>query len=268
LGSGCTDTSTICLSYGTTATVQTSSPKYLETQRFFPAYPSALPNSYNTEVMIYRGFWMINWFKEEFGHPEVHRAQTQGTTPETFFEELIKRVPPGADGLILQPYWSPGLKNPGLEARGSILGFSGIHTRAHIYRAIIEGIAYALRKGVERTQHTTGNEASKIIISGGGSQSNEIMQLTADILGKTTYRPHTYETSSLGAAVNAAVGLGIYPNHKEAVKFMTRLKDSFHPIPSNTALYNAYYHRAYQHIYPRLYPIFKQIRLISQQFKA
>ena len=53
-------------------------------------------------------------------------------------------------GLTLQPYWSPGVRIPGPEAKGAIVGFGAVHTRAHVYRAILEGLAYALREGGER----------------------------------------------------------------------------------------------------------------------
>ena len=59
-------------------------------------------------------------------------------------------------GLTLQPYWSPGVRIPGPEAKGAIIGFGDVHTRAHLYRAILEGLAYALREGAERTAERTG----------------------------------------------------------------------------------------------------------------
>lgn len=55
---------------------------------------------------------------------------------------------------MLQPYWTPGIREPGLEAKGSIIGFGDVHTRAHLYRAILEGLAYALRQGKERIENT------------------------------------------------------------------------------------------------------------------
>ena len=103
-------------------------------------------------------------------------------------------------GLMLQPYWSPGLKSPGPEAKGAIIGFGDVHTRAHLYRAILEGLAYALREGKERMESRSGVPITELRVSGGGSQSNAAMQLTADIFGLPTARPHIYETSGLGAA--------------------------------------------------------------------
>ncbi|UUZ53606.1 hypothetical protein LP419_33585 [Massilia sp. H-1] len=115
-------------------------------------------------------------------------------------------------GLMLQPYWTPGIKVPGPEAKGAIIGFGDVHTRAHVYRAILEGLAYALREGKERIEKRSGVAITELRVSGGGSQSDAAMQLTADIFGLPTARPHIYETSGLGAAIDAAVGLGLYPD--------------------------------------------------------
>ena len=83
-------------------------------------------------------------------------ADEQGIEPEDFLMNWSSSVPPGSQGLVLQPFWSPGLRYPGPEARGAIIGFNDTHTRAHIYRAILEGLAYALRDGKERTEKRSG----------------------------------------------------------------------------------------------------------------
>ncbi len=113
-------------------------------------------------------------------------------------------------GLMLQPYWSPGLKLPGPEAKGAIIGFGDVHTRAHIYRSMLEGLAFALLEGKERTEKRSGVKVTELRVSGGGSQSDGAMQLTADIFNLPTSRPHIYETSGVGAAMDAAVGLGLH----------------------------------------------------------
>ena len=79
---------------------------------------------------------MVSWFKDEFAHLEKSIANERGIEPESLFDNLVNDVPPGSMGLILQPYWSPGLKVPGPEAKGAIIGFGDVHTRAHVYRAI------------------------------------------------------------------------------------------------------------------------------------
>ncbi|RHW76578.1 FGGY-family carbohydrate kinase [Colwellia sp. RSH04] len=261
LGSGCISPNTASLSYGTTATINTNNSRYIEPLRFIPPYPSAIPNHYNSEVMIYRGFWMINWFKEEFGLLETQQAKALGVSPESLFDELVATVPPGSMGLMLQPYWSPGLKN--LEAKGAILGFGDVHTRAHVYRAILEGLAYALREGKESLQKKQGCKVTQLIVSGGGSQSDAVLQLTADIFNLPTYRPHTYETSGLGAAINTAVGMGVYGNYSDAVQAMTRTEASFIPQQDNVQLYDQLYSKVYKKMYRQLKPIYQNIKEIT-----
>jgi len=95
IGAGCQQAHIGCLSYGTTATINTTSKKYLEVTPFIPPYPAAIPGSYSTEVQIFRGYWMVNWFKEQFGHHEQLQAAAQGLVPEELFDELVNAVPPG-----------------------------------------------------------------------------------------------------------------------------------------------------------------------------
>jgi sugar (pentulose or hexulose) kinase len=251
------------LSYGTTATVQTTSDKYIEIIPFFPPYPSAVPGNYNTEVMIYRGFWMVNWFKQQFGQREMLISQQTGRSPEELFDEMISDIPPGSMGLTLQPYWSPGVRIPGTEAKGAIIGFGDVHTRAHIYRAILEGLAYALKEGLLRTEIRTKTKIDKIIVSGGGSQSRQAMQLTADIFDKTVEKPHTYETSALGAAINAAVGMKYYSDFQSAVKNMCRTGEIFEPISKNRDIYDKLFNDVYLKMYKKLQPLYSEIQKIT-----
>lgn len=259
LGSGVISPEMACLSYGTTATIQTVSNKYLEILKMFPAYPSAIPHYFNTEVMIYRGFWMINWFKKQFGHFEVEMAEKLNKQPEELFDEMINNIPPGSMGLTLQPYWSPSIKLSGIEAKGAIIGFGDVHTRAHLYRSILEGIAYALKDGTLRTEKKTKIKIKKIRVSGGGSQSKNALQLTADIFNLPVEKPHTYETSSLGAAINAAVGLKLYPNFETAIEKMCHISETYLPIPENVARYHRLFHKVYNKMYNRLRPLYNDI---------
>ncbi|QLC74477.1 carbohydrate kinase [Pseudomonas sp. LPB0260] len=263
LGAGGVEPHIACLSYGTTATINTTRREYLETTPLIPPYPSAIPGHFNTEVMIYRGFWMVSWFKREFGLHELQRAGAAGVEPEVLFDELVNSVPPGSMGLMLQPYWSPGIREPGLEAKGSIIGFGDVHTRAHLYRAILEGLAYALRQGKERIERRSGSKITRLRVSGGGSQSDAAMQLTADIFGLPAERPHTYETSGLGAAIDCAVGLGLYPDFPTAIQAMTRVGRVFQPDPSARRLYERLYREVYLQMYKQLRPLYLRIRAIT-----
>ena len=263
IGAGGVDPSTACLSYGTTATINTTRSKYLETIPLIPPYPSAIPDHFNTEVMIFRGFWMVSWFKQQFGLREMQRAKELGVAPETLFDELVNSVPAGSMGLMLQPYWSPGIREPGLEAKGSIIGFGDVHTRAHLYRAILEGLAYALRQGKEKIEKRSGTKIVRLRVSGGGSQSDAAMQLTADIFGLPAERPHTYETSGLGAAIDCAVGLGLHPDFTTAIAAMTRVGEVFMPQAAAQQTYERLYQEVYQRMYKQLKPLYQSIREIT-----
>ena len=261
LGSGGIDPSIGCLSFGTTATINTNNHRYVEPKMFIPPFPSAIPDQYNSEVMIYRGYWMVSWFKQEFGLKEAHLAENLGVQPEQLLEELVREVPPGSQGLMLQPYWSPGIKN--LEAKGAVIGFGDVHTRAHLYRAILEGLAYALRDGKETLEKRQNKKIKRIRVSGGGSQSDAAMQLTADIFNLPAERPSTYETSGLGAAICAAVGNGHYADFNRAVAAMTGTAEVFKPIPVNASTYDRLYRDVYLKMYRQLKPLYKSIRDIT-----
>jgi len=263
IGSGALSSHIGCLSYGSAATINTTHQRYIEVIPLIPPYPSAAPGMYSLEIQIYRGYWMVNWFKQEFGQPEQSLADAQGIEPEALFDDLVRAVPPGSQGLVLQPFWSPGLRYPGPEARGAVIGFNGGHTRAHLYRAILEGLAYALREGAERTSRRSGVPITELRVAGGGSQSNAALQLTADIFGLPTARPHVYEASGLGAAIDAAVGCGIHPSFERAVAEMTHLGDTFEPDPRTHAIYDQLYNQVYLKMYARLKPLYKTMRGIK-----
>jgi sugar (pentulose or hexulose) kinase len=263
IGAGCVDPSIACLSYGTTATINTTHTKYVEVIPLIPPYPSAVPGAYSLEIQIYRGYWMVSWFKREFGHSEQRLAQQRGVEAEELFDDLVNSVPAGSLGLMLQPYWSPGLKVPGPEAKGAIIGFGDVHTRAHVYRSILEGLAYALREGAERTTKRSHIPITQIRVAGGGSQSKAAMQLTADIFGLPTTNPHVYEASGLGAAMDVAVGLKLHPDFQVAVAEMTRTGSTFEPIAENHKIYDELYNQVYLKMYGRLKPLYDEIRNIT-----
>ena len=263
LGSGALTPEVGALSYGTTATINATSARYFEATPWVPPYPAALPGHYSVEVQIFRGYWMVAWFKEQFGLPERLAAEVAGVMPESLFDDMVATVPPGSLGLMLQPYWSPGIRQPGPEAKGAVIGFGDVHTRAHLYRAILEGLAYALREGRERIERRGGVRMRELRVSGGGAQSDAAMQLTADIFDLPTSRAHTHETSGLGAAIACAVGLGLHPDFDSAVSAMTRIGRRFEPIAAHVRLYDELYERVYKQMYKRLAPLYAQIQRIT-----
>ena len=100
------------ISYGTASTIEVSNQKYHEPEKFLPAYPAAVPNWYNMDVQIYRGYWMLTWFSREFAPELVNEAKIQEMAVEELLNSKLWTIPPGSDGLVLQPYWGPGLSRP------------------------------------------------------------------------------------------------------------------------------------------------------------
>ena len=216
LGVGALDNTIAAISYGTASSIEISNRKYHEPETFLPAYAAAVKGWYNMDVQIYRGYWMLNWFTKQFAREEMNEAKILNMTTLEVLNSRLTDIPPGSDGLIVQPYWGPGLKRP--LAKGAIVGFSDIHTREHMYRAIIEGIAYALREGMEGIERKQRRKIKEIRISGGGSQSSVICQITADIFGLPVSRIHTFESTSLGAAISVFVSTKEFDSPEAAIK--------------------------------------------------
>ncbi len=261
LGMGVTNNKMASLSFGTTATVQTTVQKYLEPIRFFPAYPSVIPKSWNPEIEIYRGFWMINWFKKEFALKEVQEAENKNIPVEEVLNKLLHKSPPGAMGLIVQPYWSPGLGEK--NAKGAMIGFGDVHKKEHIYRAVIEGLAYGLLDGMKKLEKRGNFEFENIVVSGGASQSDEICQIVADVFNMNLLRGKTHETSGLGAAIITAYGIREFSTLNDAVKNMVNYSDVFKPKVENTEIYKALFTEVYLKMYKNLEPLYKKIREIT-----
>jgi len=252
------------ISYGTASSIEISNQKYHEPEPFLPAYPAAVPNWYNMEVQVYRGFWMLSWFTKNFATELINEAKIQQMAVEEMLNKDLARIPPGSDGLVLQPYWGPGLRRP--LAKGGIIGFSDIHTREHLYRAIIEGICYALREGKESIESSQRHKIKELMISGGGSQSDAICQITADIFGLPVSRVQTYETTSLGAAITVFTALGEFSSVEQAMKEMSHKTITFSPNEVAHQQYEDLYNEVYLKMYPRLKGVYKHINKFTKRY--
>ncbi|NMC66615.1 MAG: carbohydrate kinase [Spirochaetales bacterium] len=261
LGVGCVFPNSASLSFGTTATVQVTSKKYFEPLSFMPAYPAVFPGYFNPEVEIFRGYWLISWFKREFCHLEVMQAEKEGIAPEVILNKALSETPAGSMGLVVQPFWSPGLKTP--FAKGAIIGFGDVHTKKYMYRAVIEGLAFALKDGLKKIEKSGKIKVEKLFVSGGASQADEICQIAADIFKLPIYRGKTYETSSLGAAIICSVAAKIHPTLQTALENMVCYGKVFYPDEKNSQLYEKLYEKVYCQMYKRLSPLYNEIRQIT-----
>jgi sugar (pentulose or hexulose) kinase len=258
LGVGALEADIASVSCGTTATINTTRSRYVEVVPFMPAYPAALPEHFNTEIQVFRGFWMVSWFLEQFGDAERRQSAERGVSPETVLDELLAQTEPGAEGLLLQPFWNPVLGETGPEGRGSIIGFKDFHTRAHVYRALIEGLAFALRSGKERIERRTKTPISCIRLSGGGAQSDQVAQIVADVLNLPVERFDDCEASGRGAAMVGAAAVGWYSSIAAAGEAMAGETHRTTPNPDVTERYQALYKGQYRPLYGRLKSLFER----------
>lgn len=257
LGLGCITKEKAAISFGTTATVTFTTDQYVEPERFIPPYASILPGHFTPEIEIFRGYWLVSWFKKEFAQKEVEQARALGITAEELLNRRLKEVPAGCDGLIFQPYFTPNTTMP--DAKGAVIGFSDMHTRIHIYRAIIEGINFALMDGMRLLEKQSGHKFLEIYVGGGGAQSDEICQITADMFGLPVIRTQTCEVSGIGGAMTAFVGLGEFRDYEEAAARMVFKKDCFDPDSARHEIYRALYEEVFQNVYGKLSPLYDKI---------
>lgn len=263
LGLSVVEKNKAALSFGTTATIQLAVKKYFEPQRFMPAY-LAVPNDlYNPEIEIYRGFWLVSWFLREFGAAERAQAQRLGCAPEELLNKAMEAVPPGCEGLLLQPYWTPGILNP--TSRGAVVGFADYHTHIHLYRAIIEGIGFELFHSLRNMEKRSGLKIEQLYVGGGGAQSDAVCQIMADIFGLPVKRIQTHEASALGASMVAFLWGGVFRDYGDAIAHMVHETDVFQPRMEIHEIYMDIYHGAYRKIFGRLEPIYRRIIQITKR---
>ena len=256
LGLSCIKPDSAAIGLGTTATIQFTIDRFMEPLPFIPAYPAVLKGHYNPEVQVYRGYWLVSWFKKEFASKEVEEAKRLGVRPEKLLDAMMKEIPAGCDGLVFQPYFTPGVVMP--KARGSIVGFSDGHTRAHLYRAIIEGINFALMDGLYTMEKRGKVKIQKLFIAGGGSQSDAVCQITASMFGIPAYRIQTYEATGIGSSIVAFAAMGVYADAYEAALKMVHIKDKFMPDYKEHETYSYLYKEIFSKVFGKLLPLYKK----------
>lgn len=263
LGAGCIHPSQGSIDYGTAASINVFGNIYHEFPGHLPSYPAAYPGGYAYEHMVKSGYWLITWFKEVLSDEELEKIKLLGIKAEALYEDFIKDIPAGNLGLIFQPYLTPGILQTNANAKGAIIGIGTAHTKAHLYRAILEGVTYDLKGGAEYIENVTKTPLKTLRVAGGGSLSNTAMQITADIFGLPAYRLKSHETIALGAAIDAAVGLKLHPDFESAVSIMVKTSEVFYPDPESQQIYNELYTRVYKKMFYQLKALYDEIQDIT-----
>jgi xylulokinase len=164
---------------------------------------------------------------------------------------LAESVPPGADGLVFLPYM-PGERSPiwNPEAKGIFFGLDYTKTRAHIIRAVMEGVAFSLRHNIEVAE-SAGAKLTALNAMGGSSNSLVWTQIKSDITAKRIIVPLSDTATTLGAAILAGVGAGVWSGFEEAVTQTVKFTREHSPNGDNSAVYHQRY-KTYRAIYENL----------------
>lgn len=211
---------------------------------------------YLTLGSVYAG-GVIRWFRDQLGEPEVAEGKKLNKSAYRLLDEKAAKIPPGAEGLIFLPYLM-GERTPIWDpyARGVYMGLTPYHTRAHMYRAALEGVAFAFRHMVEIIEQQ-GVRIEEVIAVNGGAKSALWRQIFADVLGA---RIHYYAgglATLLGDVVLAGVGAGYFSSF-DVVKQWQEIVETQEPNPLVGDLYARYY-ALYRRVYQQLKEQFREL---------
>lgn len=256
LGTGCRGEKKACISLGTyTAAMMEGKENLKDTSYVWPKF-SCEPNKYLYDSNgIRRGMWTVSWFRDILGESYEKMAKEQGLSAEDFLNKEAEGVPPGCDGLMTVLDWLAPVD--ARYKKGIMIGFDGRHTRAHMYRSILEAVVMTMKRHVDDMANELGVTLDEIIITGGGSNSDIFMQIFADVFQIKAVRNEVNGAASLGSAICVAVAVKAYNSFDEAVDKMVRIKDEFLPNPKNTEIYHKIIN-VYQDITKQTDPILKR----------
>lgn len=198
----------------------------------------------------------LQWFVDHFYSHEQSAAKADG---RNFWDELeasAATIPPGCDGVVYHPYIDPaGERAPFVrpEARAQFTGLSARHSRAHLLRAVYEGVALSAMDCYDQL----GTPVSVLKLAGGGARSRFWRQLFADALGCEVEVTEGTEFGAKGAAINAGVAIGLYSSYEAAVGQTVRSAHSYQPDDATTHFYRKRL-TLYRETYEAMFPIWQK----------
>jgi xylulokinase len=220
-------------------------------------YAHVVSGLYLAMTLNHSGGLLLRWFRDAFCEAEQARARQTG---EDVYNLILSDAVTGPTGLLVLPHFS-GSGTPWFDtaSRGAILGLTFSTTRADLARAILEGLTCELRINLDLLRDG-GVQIDTLRAIGGGAKSDLWLQMKADITGIPVSAPLQTEASTLGAAILAGVGVGIYPSAAQAVEAMLRFRREFQPEPQRQAAYQHQF-ELYKQVYPAVSPITHQLTL-------
>lgn len=205
-----------------------------------PCHYHGIPDTYMAHTFTTGGM-VLKWYRDNFCQQEMNVGFLSGMDAYDILGREAGMISPGSDGLVMLPHLQGAMApeaNP--KAKGVIYGFTLLHTKAHVARAILEAIACIVKRNIEVIEEL-GIGVHEIRCLGGGSRSPLWNQIKADITGKPVLVMENEEAACLGAAIIAGVGVGVFTNLPDACSRMVRVKSKYVPNERYSGLYAEYF---------------------------
>jgi xylulokinase len=211
---------------------------------------SLVPGLYRLSGGMASSGALTRWFRDNFAPHEARTELQSGISAYQQLSEDAAAIPPGSDGIIVLPYFS-GERTPifDIDARGLILGLTMSHTRHHLYRGLLEGVAYGVRHHFDLMAEV-GVVPRRLVAVGGGSQSELWTQTLSDVTGQTLECVDQPIGPALADAFLAGYGIGLFSDFVPLAERWVRIGRTVRPDPRITAVYDQYY-RVYRRLYDR-----------------
>lgn len=247
VGTGAVTEGVVSLALGTSGVVFATTDKpFIEPDGRLHAFCHSVPNKWHLMGVMLSAAGSLRWYRDTLA-------------PGTSYDDLLAPaadVAVGSEGLLFLPYLT-GERTPHPDplARGAFVGLTVRHTKPHMTRAVLEGVAFGLRDSFELMRNAGLGQIDQVRVAGGGARSPLWRQILADVFNTELVTVNTTEGAAYGAALLAAVGAGIWPNVESACAATVQITGSTRPQAEQVALYDAAYRR-YGQLYPALRPIF------------
>jgi sugar (pentulose or hexulose) kinase len=257
LGAGCCSLGEACSNIATAGVhVVLSDRPTPDPERIYSLMCHAVPEVFYKTTMTMVAAGNLDWFEREFCLAERDEAARKGTSVYQIIDSEVQQTPIGSGGIIYLPLLQ-GERAPFVkpEARGVFYGLGDWHTRKHLLRAVFEGVALSTLHNFDGM--LKGHSLETIYLSGGGSKSSVWCQILADCLGATMKVPSGMDSGSRGAAINAGVAVGVFPDHRHAVKEMVHISREYSPNKENQTRYSQLFD-IYKNLIRAVWPVWEQ----------
>jgi xylulokinase len=259
VGSGVVNSGVISVTSGTSGVVFAHSDVFAaEEQGRLHAFCHAVPEKWHLMGVMLSAGGSLRWFRDSLGEPERTTAVKAGEDPYDLLTREAAGAPVGSDGLLFLPYLS-GERTPHADprARAAFVGLNARHSKQHLIRALLEGVAFGLRDSLELVR-AAGVPIQQVRASGGGARSALWRQIQADVFGAELVMVNSTEGAAYGAALLAGSGTGAFGSVEDAVASTVRVTERTLPIADNVKRYAELY-AVYRLLYPALKDVFHRL---------